>query len=612
MRYCRSDIITPVNLYYSNTTNLIMLDPIRIYQRPVNQTALAQLLEERTPPLLARIIAARPLPEHDKGALAVTGARLSDLSSPFLLKDMDKAVNRLRQALINEEVIGIETDHDCDGQTSHAVMVSCLTEVFQHPKDKIQSYIGHRLQEGYGLSDALCARILDHPIRPNLILTADNGSADEARIATLKAAGIDVIVTDHHAIPAEGIPKSAYAVLNPTRADCEFPDPYIAGCMVAWLLMAATRKTMVDQGDLAPNAPSVIDMLDFVAVGTVADCVSLARSLNNRVVVQYGLQRLNTFSRPCWQAIKALLKNRAVTSEDLGFIIGPLLNSDGRLSDALGSVNFLLSKDIHEAHPYAELLWQQNEERKRIQKELIQEALKIAEKQILAGRTSLVIYLEAGHAGVHGIAASRIKDTFGRPTIMLTPKLNEPEILTGSCRSIDDVHVRDVLQNIHARHPELLVKFGGHKAAAGLTIAHENLSLFSEAFETAVANTLNGKQIGPYLLTDGELDEKIDLELLQNLKLLAPFGREFDEPLFEATAFVRATRRFGQNFNHLELKLALPGQQVLTAVWFGGGEANALKLEEGQQVFIIYALGENTYQQQTKISLMIKHVDLIK
>jgi len=589
-----------------------MLDPIRIHRRPVNQAAFELLSQQGIAPFLARIIAARPLPEHDKGALAVTHGRLADLSSPFLLKDMDKAVARLRQALLTQEVIAIETDHDCDGQTSHAVLMSCLQEVFQHPPTKIQSYIGHRLQEGYGLSEALCARILAHPVRPSLVITADNGSADEARIAQLKAAGIDVIVTDHHAIPAEGIPQSAYAVLNPTRPDCNFPDPYIAGCMVAWLLMAATRRTMLDQGELLPNAASVIDMLDWVAVGTVADCVSLARSLNNRVVVQYGLQRLNEFKRPCWQAIKALLKNRAVTSQDLGFIIGPLLNSDGRLSDALGSLNFLLAKDVLEAGPYAELLWQQNEERKRIQKELVQEALKIAEKQVLAGRNSLVIYLEAGHAGVHGIAASRIKDTFGRPTIMLTPKLNEPEILTGSCRSIDDLHIRDVLQSIHERYPELLVKFGGHKAAAGLTLAYDDLDLFSEAFETAVADLLYGKQVGPSLLTDGELQEPINLELVTRLKQLAPFGREFDEPLFEATAFVRSVRYFGQNFNHLELKLALPGQPLLPAVWFGGGEASALKLEPGQQIFIVYALNEETYQGETKINLNLKHVKLIK
>lgn len=589
-----------------------MLEPIRIHHRPVNQEALNQLLAKGVSPFLARIIAARPLPEHEKGALGVTEGRLADLTSPFLLKDMDKAVARLRQALLNQEIIALETDHDCDGQTSHAVLVTCLKEIFKHPEAKLQSYIGHRLQEGYGLSDALCARILNNSPRPSLMITADNGSSDEARIAQLKNAGIDVIVTDHHAIPEEGIPQSADAVLNPTRADCDFPDPYIAGCMVAWLLMAATRRTMIKAGELPKDAPSVIDVLDYVAVGTVADCVSLARSINNRVVVQYGLQKINEFKRPCWQALQPLLKNDKVSAEDLGFVIGPLLNSDGRLADALGSVNFLLAKDFNEAGPYAQLLWQQNEERKRIQKELVQDALKIAENQVLQGRSSLVIHLEAGHAGVHGIAASRIKDTYGRPTVILSPKLNEPELLTGSCRSIDDVHIRDVLQSIHCLHPELLIKFGGHKAAAGLTILLKDLALFSQAFEEAVSNNLGGKQIGPYLLSDGLLTETIDLNLVQLLKTLAPFGREFDEPLFESTAYVRHIRRFGQNLNHLELKLALPNQdKEHPAIWFGGGDSDKFNLNEGDQIFVVYSLGAQTYQQQTKISLNLKHVTLL-
>lgn len=586
-----------------------MSETTRIHRRPVNQEALNLLLAQGVPNFLARIIAARPLPQHEKGVLGITQGRLNDLTSPFLLKDMDKAVARLRTALLNQEVIAIETDHDCDGQTSHAVLITCLKEIFQHPETKIQSYIGHRMQEGYGLSEALCTRILAHAVQPQLVITADNGSADEDRIAKLKQAGIDVIVTDHHAIPEEGIPQSAYAVLNPTRKDCNFPDPYIAGCMVAWLLMAATRRSMVDAGELAKDAPSVLEVLDYVAVGTVADCVSLARSVNNRVVVQYGLERINEFKRPCWQALQPLLKNNKVSAEDLGFIIGPLLNSDGRLADALGSVNFLLAKSFDEAGPYAQLLWQQNEMRKSIQKELVQDALKIAENQVLQGRTSLVIHLEAGHAGVHGIAASRIKDAYGRPTVILSPKLNETEVLTGSCRSIDEVHIRDVLQSIHCNYPELLIKFGGHKAAAGLTLLLKDLDVFSHAFEEAVHDNLRGKPVGPYLLSDGPLNEVIDINLVKLLKTLAPFGREFDEPLFEARAYVRQVRRFGQKLNHLELKLALPEQKdPHSAIWFNGGDADKVKINEGDAVFVVYSLGTQTYQQQTKISLNVKHL----
>lgn len=580
----------------------------RIQRRKLNKLTLQNLLALGLPPLLAKIIAGRPLPEHPKGAYGISQGKLADLTSPFLMKEMDQAVERLIQAIKAGEVIGLETDHDCDGQTSHAVMVHALIDILGHPKEKVLSFIGHRMQEGYGLSDALCTRILKSSPRPSLIVTADNGSSDEGRIAILKAEGIHTIVTDHHAIPAEGIPKSAYAVLNPTREDCEFPDPYIAGCMVAWLFLAATRRKMIEAELLSQDAPAMTELLDFVAVGTVADCVSLARSLNNRVVVQYGLTRINQFKRPCWQAIRPLLKSntRYVTSEDLGFLIGPLLNSDGRLSDALGSVNFLLTKTLDEAMPLAELLYQQNEERKRIQKELTKESEQIAQKQVLAGKVSLVIHLEAGHAGVHGISASRIKDNFGRPSIIFSPKLEEPEVITGSCRSIDGVNIRNVLQVIHEEHPGLILKFGGHKAAAGLTIRLEDLETFAHAFERAVADSLQNQMVGPLILTDGLWEEAIDPKLIQSLYTLQPFGREFDEPIFEIQAYAESIRRFGQNLTHLEVMLKTKEGKIIKGVWFFACEAGEMPIEEGKLLHIVF-----NFAKQDRFEVYIKHAKMI-
>jgi single-stranded-DNA-specific exonuclease len=213
-----------------------MFEKIRILRRPVNQAVFDTLIQNQINPFLAKIIAARPIPEHEKQVMGVFNGRLGDLSSPFLLKDMDQAVKRIREAILKKQHIALETDHDCDGQTSHAVLMRALIDVLGHPADHVHSFIGHRMQEGYGLSDALAERILKYEPKIDLVITADNGSSDEPRIARLKAAGIEVIVTDHHGIPSEGIPASAYACLNPTREDCEFPDPYIAGCMVACLL----------------------------------------------------------------------------------------------------------------------------------------------------------------------------------------------------------------------------------------------------------------------------------------------------------------------------------------------------------------------------------------
>lgn len=562
-------------------------------------------MAEGVQPLLARVIAGRPVLEHSKGAPGIFSGKLADLSSPFLMRDMDRAVERLITALSGQELIAIETDHDCDGQTSHAIILEALTNIFGHPREKILSFIGHRMREGYGLSDALCDRILTtEPALPSLVITADNGSSDELRIQRLKAAGMDVIVTDHHAIPAEGIPKSAYAVLNPTRADCEFPDPYVAGCMVAWLLMAATRRAMIDRKIGSDTMVSMTTLLDFVAVGTVADCVSLARSLNNRVVVQQGLSKINEFKRPCWQSVRPLLKNNAnlVGCEDLGFLIGPLLNSDGRLSDALGSVRFLLAETLAEASPYAALLFRQNEERKKIQKELTFDAILSAEKQVYAGRVSLVIYLADGHAGVHGISASRIKDQFGRPAIIFSPRLDEPAVITGSCRSIDGLNIREVLQNVHEAYPDLILKFGGHKAAAGLTILLENLDLFQTAFEEAVVEALQQQTIGPLLLTDGVWRDPFDLATLKALYTLQPFGREFDEPVFEIHAYALSVRRFGQNLNHLEIILHSNEHQALKGIWFFSCEGNEVPVNEGDALHVVFS-----FMKQDRIELNIKY-----
>ncbi len=458
------------------------------------------------PELSARIIAARPTNQQ---AQHIYQPKLALLDHPDQLADIEIAVDRLIQAITNNEVIGIETDHDCDGQTSHAVIFTTLTKCFQHPADKTLSFIGHRLQEGYGLSQALADRIIAHPIKPTLVITADNGSTDEDRIAQLKDHGIDVIVTDHHQIPQTGIPRSAIAVLNPTRDDCHFPDPYIAGCMVAWLLMAATRRKMIDLKLLTPDAMPMQQVLDFVAVGTVADCVSLSRSINNRAVVQYGLKSIQKNQRPCWRAVRSLIKNPQIGSDDLGFTIGPLLNSDGRLADALGSVSFLLTETTEQAQPWAQTLWQQNQQRKHIQKHLVKQAMQHAQQLVEQGAYSLVIQLPDGHAGVHGIAASRIKDHFGRPTILFSDKQNLPEKLTGSARSIDGLDIRQCIADSAAKLPEHAIQFGGHCGAAGLTIDKADFAIFQQTFEDCVRQYLNQEMIGPMLWTDGPIEPKL-------------------------------------------------------------------------------------------------------
>lgn len=533
----------------------------RITDANSEQTALSQGLH----PLLARIIAARPKP-NNFDYKQMLDPKLGSLNHPLQMQDMEKASKRLASAIINKEVIGIETDHDCDGQTSHAVLYHNLLHKFKHPVTLLRSYIGHRLTEGYGLSSKVAQRILDDQPRPTLVITADNGSADEPRIALLKAANIDVIVTDHHQLPITGIPASAYACLNPTRSDCNYGDPYVAGCMVAWLLMVATRIELIKCGYLPEDSPKLTDTLDFVAVGTIADCVSMARSYNNRAIVTFGLKLIQAGSRPCWRAIKPLI-NGIVTAEDLGFKVGPLLNSDGRLASAFGSVSFLLAMDDSEARQWVTYLQSQNQIRKEIQNDITKQGLKIAAEQTLAGKFSLCIFLVEGHSGVHGISASRIKENFGRPTVFLAPKQGETNILTGSIRSIEGFHVGNALQWIMQQKPALLIAGGGHSGAGGVTLQQDNYLEFASLFEQAAQQQLLAAALGPVIWTDGVLQaQDFNLELLNLLQQLEPFGREFEAPIFEVTAKLESLRTIGDG-THARIELQLE-QQRISGVWF--------------------------------------------
>jgi single-stranded-DNA-specific exonuclease len=580
-----------------------------ICQRPVDSFVLQHLQANGVDAFLAKLIAARPYPKHHaKGVLAITNPKLADLDNPALMQDMSKAVERVVKAIENQEVIALETDHDCDGQTAQAVLYSCFIDMFGVPKERLQTYIGHRLKEGYGLSDALVDRILKASPRATLVITADNGSSDEPRIARLKAEGIEVIVTDHHELPESGAPASAYACLNPTRADCQFPDRFIAGCMVAWLLMAGVRQRLVLDNQLANPKMVMADLLDFVAVGTVADCVSMAQSANNRAVVKYGLQLIRQAKRPCWQALLPLLTNPYVSAQDLGFVIAPLLNSDGRLSDALGSVGLLMATDAAAASVWAKQLWDSNQQRKKIQQEITKAAMYRAREQVGEGRLSIVVWLEDGHAGVHGISASRVKDAFGRPTILFSPKEGDDELMVGSGRSIDAVHLRQALQTVADFNEGMLIKFGGHKGAAGLTIQRSNFTAFCTAFEEAVRQQIQPHQVGPVVWTDGELPlTHFQLAVVDQLRQLEPLGREFEMPVFEADARLLSLRRVGADLLHAQLAVQLETGQRVEGIWFNCAERADQELPQqiGDRVHVVFTLGDNVYQNNRKLQIQV-------
>lgn len=576
-----------------------------ICYRTVDNARYEAACEAGYDPLVASIMASRAIPAH-LPIETILSPKLKFLDHPETLPDVAHACERLLRAIENDETIGIETDHDCDGQTSHAVIYCALTECLGVSPSKIKSYIGHRLKEGYGLSEKVVERILADEPRPSLIITADNGSSDEARIAVLKAEGVEVIVTDHHEIPSDGIPKSAYAVVNPIREDSAYPDRAIAGCMVAWLMMAALRQKATAKW--GRDLPSLAKLLDFVAVGTIADCVSMAKSQNNRAVVTFGMKLIEQAERPCWQVLKPLL-SVPLSSEDLGFKIGPLLNSDGRLACAFGSVSFLLAPTYEEAARWVAHLQEQNQSRKTIQDLMLQNATAQAKQKYQQGYRSLCIFLEDGHPGVHGICASRIKDAFGRPVIIFSPKMGEANILTGSGRSIEGLHLRQVLQAMADREP-IIERFGGHKGAAGVSILRENLSRFIELFENVVSEMIEPSLLGPKVWVDGDLP--LSSLRYDNIKKLfgqlEPFGREFEPPLFLLMGRVLSMQSVGEKEIHLRLRLvATEGE--MEAIWFNARESRELPwpVSIGDEVQAIYSPKLQTFRGETKVSCQIVH-----
>jgi single-stranded-DNA-specific exonuclease len=581
---------------------------ILIKRRSRSDEVYQLALQAGISPLLAHIVACR-LKDFKGDINGILSPSLKYIEHPELLKDSDRAAARVVKAIRAKEYIGILTDYDVDGVTSHAIIYRALTEYFGFPADRIVSLIGHRLNDGYGVSAALTSRILETAKPPSLIITADCGSSDNAQITQLKAAGIDVVVTDHHAMPFEGMPEAAYAVVNPTRPDCNYPDDTIAGCMVAWLLMAHVRAKLIEVGYLAPETPKLARELDLVSLGTVADCVSIGTAIN-RAVVNIGLTYLNRSDRPCWRAVRTLLgkESQKLNAEDLGFQIGPRINARSRLADPYAALNYLLAGNDGDASRYLSILDLNNRDRRRIEREMVEAARRQAQDQIAEGRLALVTYLEQGHAGVQGIVASRLTQAFGRPTIVLCDSA-VPEELLGSSRSIPELHIRNVLQQMADWQPDLFARFGGHKGAAGLSLQRSKLGALRELFEKAVRSQLGHVQLAPTIWTDGILEtEQISLSTLEDLELLQPYGREFEPPIFENTFQVVSIRPVGAEAVHLAFELGA-GEKVYRAIWFRALETgnNAPRLRVGDVVRCAFRIALNEFRGSRKLNLIVEH-----
>lgn len=535
------------------------------------------------PPLVAQILAARGLGEAE-AARAFLAPELTHLHDPFQLLGMDRAVARLVRALETGEQVTVYGDYDVDGVTSTASLVSFL----QACGGRVDAYIPRRLEEGYGLNLGAVERLAGQGTR--LLVTCDCGVTAVEEVDRAADLGVEVIVIDHHRTPAE-LPRAA-AILNPYQPGCAFPFPHLAAVGVTFNLLMALRKTLREAGFFAARGlvePRLVDWLDLVALGTVADVVPLTDE--NRVLVTHGLRRLERPRRPGLVALKqvsGLAPDEAVGAGQVGFRLGPRINAAGRLADARAGLELLLTRDEGEAGTLARLLDDANKERQAIEAEIVEAAA--AQAETLPDGPALILSGEGWHRGVVGIVASRMVERFHRPTLVLGL---EDGVAQGSGRSVPALHLHDALKACE-RH---LTRYGGHKAAAGLTLPQGALQAFQAAFLAECEARLGPDDLVPVRTLDGEVaPADLDLGLAEALEALAPFGMGHPTPAFVARG-VRLTdlRVVGQGSpGHLKARLG-----AADVIGFGLGDRLALCADG--PVDVCFALGVDTWRGRRKV-----------
>ncbi len=555
-------------------------------------------------PVLRRIYTARQLRSERELVCSLEG-----LLPYTSLKGIEDAVELLVDALRERQRMLIVADFDADGATSCAVAVRALRLLGAHD---VRFVVPNRFEYGYGLTPEIVAVAAEQ--QPRLLITVDNGISSVEGVAAAKARGMRVLVTDHH-LPGASLPE-ADAIVNPNQTGDGFPSKHLAGVGVIFYVMLALRARLREMQWFARAGiadPNLGQLLDLVALGTVADVVPLDH--NNRILVSQGLARIR--AGRCNAGIRALLDiagrdPRQLVAADLGFAVGPRLNAAGRLQDMSLGINCLLSDDPAEARAMAARLDQLNRERRVIETQMQDEALAgLAELQLSDEDTALpiglCIYQEHWHQGVIGILASRIKDRLHRPVIAFAQS-GEGE-LKGSARSVQGVHIRDVLDAVAAHHPGLVSKFGGHAMAAGLSLVRENFAAFSAAFDEEVRRHLAPEDLRGVILSDGELaPEDMNLEMAELLRGAGPWGQAFPEPLFDGHFEIVQRRIVGER--HLKMVVKSPGHDaVFDAIAF-----NTLDAEwppQTARVQLAYKLDINEYRGQRSAQLLVEHVDLL-
>ncbi len=552
-------------------------------------------------PLLARIYSTRGL--QSEADLDLT---LGSLIPPTDLLNAKGAAILLADALADSKRIVIVGDFDADGATSTALSVSVLREM---GAASVEFLVPNRFEYGYGLTPEIVD--LAAELHPDLIVTVDNGISSIEGVAAAGARGIATLVTDHH-LAGEKLP-SADIIVNPNQPDCEFPSKNLAGVGVIFYVMLALRAELRSRGWFSERGlaePNLANYLDLVALGTVADVVPLDR--NNRILVANGLQRIRAGqARP---GILALLRVaskdfRQVVASDLGFAVGPRLNAAGRLENMSIGIECLLCENAGTADSYAARLHQLNLDRRVIEQDMQQEALRaLDDLQIKDGSdlpVAMTLYEPGWHQGVIGIVASRIKDRFHRPTIAFAD--GDPGQIKGSARSITGIHIRDVLDAVATRHSGLINKFGGHAMAAGLTLSQDAYPQFAQAFVEEVERHADDVNLEAVIESDGELShDQFDMHLANELRFAGPWGQHFPEPLFDGEFTLVNQRLVGQK--HLKLVVMPIGSDIAIDAIAFNVDLDQWPNEATRTVQLAYRLDVNEFRGNRSLQLMVENL----
>lgn len=580
-----------------------MIKTPKILSRTANKAVFQEAKNLGLSDFQAMLIANRT--ERTEQLDEIVFPKLKHIQHPSALKNIELAAEIITKAIQGDGVIVLATDYDTDGVTSAWVATTALCDYFGVDKARIIHVIGDR-KTGYGITEDVVKRILEIEQPIELVISADQGSSDEERIAILKSHGINVCVTDHHQIPIDGTPKSAICTVNPQQQGCEY-DKTIAGCFVIFLVMTQVRQTLIQQDMLDKNTPSLKYLALNVALGTVADSVSL-KSPNNRAIVHAGLQLINMFQSPAWQALRQLNDNQGMPfdAEFLGFQVATRINAASRVSDVTTAFNFLTAAHINDASYFLKQLDEDNQNRRAQQEVMLEQAKNQSLQKYNDNTYSLALKL-TGNAGIQGIIASRIGEQYGVPTVAMTDL--EDGFLAGSARGIvPEIDLRQAFQWMSEQKTDLFVSMGGHKGAAGCMIPIEFYSEFEQLFEQAVKNQLGDKAPVPTIETDGELqDWQLTPQLMEDINALEPFGREWPKPMFYGKFTVVQIKEVGQTKLHLSCKLQTQSGTVIQTIYFNAKQSadDATPFIKGDKVECSYQPSLNHFAGRTTLQLRI-------